>query len=116
MPLIEEGILTKEYTSGICSVCHKQSRENYFLNKRKCWICRKPVEIRPLLLAEVPFSSATCLLQLFRKCPSAKTARTVLALVHPVLMENIKVSVSGSFELIDKKWVWVRRNGWRELR
>lgn len=35
-----------------------------------------------------------------------------LAMAHPILMQNIKVSADGTFKLKNANYFWMRRSGW----
>lgn len=48
-----------------------------------------------------------------KKMSDAQTQST-LEMVHPILMENIRVSRGGTLSVLDKKLIWVRRQCWME--
>jgi len=63
----------------------------------------------------VPCCSADCLAILVKKCrKAARNPGTVMALVHPILMNNILVGVDGTMRLRNKKYYWERGWGWLE--
>lgn len=45
---------------------------------------------------------------------SATQMKSVLEMVHPILMENISVSSDGKLLVRDKKLIWIRRQCWAE--
>ena len=59
--------------------------------------------------------SVGALAVIVKKCRSMKkNPEAVLAIVHPVLMENIRVDSSGVMRLRSKKYHWERGSGWRQ--
>jgi hypothetical protein len=67
--------------------------------------------------AGVPYMSAYGLWGLTKKAKSqGKTisqTEAVLSFVHPILMENIRVT-SRKLTLRNRKYTWLRRSGWAE--
>lgn len=96
---------SKQWTHGPCESCGK-TVERY---RGLCSPCRFPKECRQLVEYGVPGMSARGLMFLARK--SGKEADKILRIVHPRLMENVKI-VKGIFKVIDKKYRWVRSNYW----
>lgn len=82
--------------------------------KGLCLPCRAPFPIRELIRFGVPWSTAHALLYTVRKCKNDRLAQQVLTLVHPIVMENIKIT-GKKMTVIDKKWRWFRRNGWHKV-
>lgn len=100
------------YSKGPCELCRKK-RDCY---RGRCWVCRRPIEIRALIEAGVPYMSAYGLLGLLRKClrlkKTAGQAHRMIEFVHPDLMENVWIDTKGRFRLQDPDAGWVRNNGW----
>lgn len=67
-----------------------------------------------MVKAGIPCMSAGHLAGLARKLKGKKSEEIwcFLATVHPVLMENLKVSKEGRLVLRSDKYVWLRRVGW----
>lgn len=102
------------WTKGPCKTCHRK-RE---LHRGRCYPCRKPADRRQLVEAGVPGLTADGLANIVRKCrgqgKKSSEIMELLTVVHPVLMENIDVDRNGFLKPKSRKYVWIRRNGWRE--
>lgn len=65
----------------------------------------------------VPPMSADCLMRLVKRCRERKKTtaetQTLLEMLHPILMENVRVTGSGSLALRDEKQIWIRRGQWQ---
>lgn len=78
--------------------------------------CRQPADRREIVDAGVPPGSADALIRLRRiakeQGKKGKAIPAFLAMVHPVLMQNIRIDGRGNLRIIDDSIVWMRRSGW----
>lgn len=93
------------YSKGPCDTCRRK-RDLY---RGRCGSCRKPIEIREICDAGVPWMSGLTLMYIMKK--AGKEADKVLRMVHPRTMANIRVQ-KGIFKIVDKRYRWIRRQGW----
>jgi len=100
------------HSKGPCQGCGRTFREKDCY-KGRCLPCRVPEDRRELVKYGVPWSTANGMALIMKKCNGQ--AEFVLGKVHPRLMANIVVR-SGVLKIRDKKWHWVRRNGWAKVR
>jgi hypothetical protein len=61
--------------------------------------------------------SAGVLAGLVKKCrdqqKTAKQTQALLEFVHPILMENVRVTEAGILALRSVKHIWIRRGRWQ---
>lgn len=71
---------------------------------------------RDLVEAGIPWGSANALSYLTKRCLARgrlpRKTELILSLVHPILMENIKVKANGRLTLRSAQYYWQRRGGW----
>jgi len=69
-----------------------------------------------MLKAGIPAGSAQQLFYLMKKLKGKSKAKVTeaLTLIHPTLMQNLKVSESG-ISLKNRRYYWMRRSGWAEV-
>lgn len=96
------------WTRGPCKGCGKKF-EDRECRHGFCMVCRQPAESRELVKYGVLPQSANMLMNLMWKCKV--DAERVLGIVHPVLMQNIKV-VDRTLRVRDKQYRWFRRGNW----
>lgn len=100
------------YSEGPCATCRKKRHLTYGI----CLACGQPLKRRALVEAGVPCGSAAALSYLFKntrgKGMRLFQIQAFLAMVHPILMQNIKVSSDGTFKLENQNYFWMRRSGW----
>lgn len=92
---------------GPCRACGKRNG----CYRGLCLPCRAPLPIREIIRFGVAWSTAHSLLYIMRQCKGDREAQRVLSLVHRRVMENIRIS-GKKMTVVDKKWRWMRRNGW----
>lgn len=97
---------------GTCEICQEA---NKWLCNGLCIVCRRPLDRRELVRAGVPPGSADHLAILMQKSRaenrSQKRTWRLLSIVHPVLMQNIRIT--EDWELVpDVPARWIRRCGW----
>lgn len=101
-----------KYSEGRCDTC----RKSRFLIDGRCMPCKQPLDRREIVDAGVPCGSADALIRLVRiakeKGKKGKGVPAFLAMVHPVLMENIRIDGRGFLRIMDKSIIWMRRSGW----
>lgn len=98
----------KRWSRGPCTECGtKFEREE--CHDGLCLICRQPPRAREMVRYGVLPQTAHILLEIADKCNG--DADKVLRIVHPRVMENIKI-VGKKFKIVDKRYRWIRRSEW----
>ena len=97
------------HSTGRCRTCRRRGA----LYKGLCYPCRKPEEVRDLIEVGVPCGTTGALINVVRKCKTAKEAQRILDMIYPIVMENVVVK-AGALRLRSQKYRWNRNNGWSE--
>ena len=93
-----------------CPECDKRLQSIF---RTRCLGCRHPLA-RVMVEAGIPYGSAGTLVGFMKKLKgnTAAKAEAMLAFIHPVLMENLKIGKDWTLVLRSDKYQWLRRGGW----
>lgn len=98
--------------NGRCRKCGKMR----WLGRGICLPCRQPRDRWELVEAGVPCGSADLLALTVKHFQeqgvSVRRIRKLLTVLHPMLMENIRIIEGGRMTLRLPGYLWVRRSGW----
>ena len=101
-----------EWKRKACAGCGR-IRDTY---GDRCVPCRQPADRRQLVEHGVPCTTADGMAQFGQRLvdsgkPMAEVEE-ILGILHPNVMQNVRISKRGFFQLKDKKLIWLRRNTW----